>query len=1396
MKNDLRNFPPQILVFFRFFPHFLSENSLFDAGAAEKLKRSGNNDFRTEGRTVTMKKRCVMLLFTLLFTLAVIFFAESHARCEEPPADVPKKLRVGFFEFGGYHMIDSEGVRSGYGYDILQLLRPYLHCQYEYVGYEKGWQEMLPMLEKGEIDFVTSAVKTPEKLAKFDYTDMSIGNSSVIMTVKEGQQKYLPKDYKNWNGMRVGLIPKNSKNEVFLKFAQDKGFSYESQFFRHTDELSEALQSGKVDAIVTGSLRKTSNEVVYEQLDIQPFYIIVKKGNKELLARLNAALEALVFETPGFAGELQQIYYGHWRNNMTSVPFTVAEQEFIQASNEAKREFVVLLQPGQFPLEYLKDGEPKGVFADIAHLISQTSGLNFKLTIAQDRTEYIQMRADRKCDLVMDVPHDFQWAENAGYFQTKPYYPVETSMLTQKNSLGEIKTVGTLKDSLLHRYAVKNKPQGVTICTYPSNESMIEAVKSGEIDGAYLLSPMAENAILNDRTGTLTQEPSGRVLDFAVGIRENSDARFISIISKCVNNLSQQEILKISRDNNLLLDRTLNFRELVVEYPLLFFLSGLGLIAILAACLAVVFAYHRRAVKAGTLLAKNSRMWNLMINFLPIHIFAKDVSQDFKYVFNNKARGDFFGFSPEEMNGMDDYDLLPPNLAKPRRKADQKLADVGTGADEVFLQAQGKDGQLHDLYSILVPFVDEDGTKFLLGCSVDQTELEEARRKSEENAEWFQKTLISIGDGVLTTDIQGRITLLNPIAEKMLGTTLAECQGRPHTDFFNIVSYQSGAPVTSPVQRCLDTGEIVSLANHTDLISHGGTRYHIADSAAPIRNRSGKIAGAILVFRDVTKEYNLRDKLQASTHQLRDALRQAQRANSAKGIFLSQMSHEIRTPLNAIIGYLNIAQESGHDSGKIKECLTKGLDASGHLLSIINDILDISSIESGRLRIANDDFDFKRLLTGIVSMFYNQAERKGIKFEMQLRDLTEEWLIGDSLRVNQILLNLLSNALKFTPAKGTVTLMVKQFPMVNNRIPLMLQVTDTGCGMNNEYKSRLFKPFEQQDASTARKFGGTGLGLSITKNLVTIMGGTIEVESEVDKGTTFTVHLPFERSAKTMAAAEADFSKLRALVVDDLEEDRAYIQMVLAKCGVKSDAVESGEAALLQLERRRESRHPYDLCLLDLKLSGMDGVETVRKIRELNGMSAQMPIILVTAYDVAAISTEAHAAGANKVMQKPLFQSTFFDFLMNSYYHLNEKKNTQEVREALKGLSIMLVEDNQMNMDISTQYLERAGMKITPAWNGQEAVELFTHSAPGTFQAILMDIQMPIMDGYQATEAIRASDHPEAKTIPIIAMTANAFNEDIVKAMSSGMNDHISKPVFYDRLFDSLSKLIQKKISE
>ncbi len=525
---------------------------------------------------------------------------------------------------------------------------------------------------------------------------------------------------------------------------------------------------------------------------------------------------------------------------------------------------------------------------------------------------------------------------------------------------------------------------------------------------------------------------------------------------------------------------------------------------------------------------------------------------------------------------------------------------------------------------------------------------------------------------------------------------------------------------------------------------------------------------------------------------LKDALENAENASHAKGDFMSRMSHEIRTPLNAVIGYLDIAHDASDDQKKVLHCIEKSQIASKHLLSIINDVLDISSIESGRMKIAHDDFDIKKMVNSLTTLFYNQAKAKGVEFIVRMQPMESEWLSGDELRVRQILLNLLSNAVKFTPEGGTITLGIRQVGERADKQRIEFSVQDTGIGMSEEYRTRMFQPFEQESASTAKNYGGTGLGLSISNNLVRMMGGTIDVKSELGKGTCFTVLLAFDKAKSDQVTNEMpeDFSHVRALVVDDDQDTCAYMEKLLERMGVRCDTVTSGKKALRRVTSRNDAGRPYDICIIDWNMKEMDGMETAREVKKICGH--EIPIIIATAYDYTELMDEAKEIGVDKIVSKPLFQSTLFDLLVSTYGKYRPVQNAAKPKIDLSGTKILLAEDNEMNMEIALDILSKAGLVMTPVVNGKEALDTFEASEPGTYDAILMDIQMPVMDGYTATRKIRECHHPEAKSIPIIAMTANAFSEDVTAALAAGMNDHVAKPISYDRLFNVLNRLTKR----
>ena len=538
-----------------------------------------------------------------------------------------------------------------------------------------------------------------------------------------------------------------------------------------------------------------------------------------------------------------------------------------------------------------------------------------------------------------------------------------------------------------------------------------------------------------------------------------------------------------------------------------------------------------------------------------------------------------------------------------------------------------------------------------------------------------------------------------------------------------------------------------------------------------------------------------------STRRIADALALAQQASIAKGNFMSKMSHEIRTPLNAIIGYNTIANsditEATTDADyrqvvmKVADCLSKSIIASKHLLTIINDVLDMSAIESGKIKIAHERFDFKGLINSLTTIFYSQAKAKGVNYEVRFDTLTEEWFIGDQMRVNQVLTNLLSNAVKFTPEGGTVTLTIRQPEAQANAAHIHFEIEDSGIGMTSEYLEHIWTPFEQADSSISRRFGGTGLGLSITKNLLDLMGGTIEVESEPGKGSTFRVDLVFERTEQPANSGSYDFSDVNALIVDDDLSICDYITLLMNRFGARCTVATSGFDAVEAVAAAEERSEPFTICLVDWRMPKMDGLETVKRIRAVAGND--IPIIVITAYDFSEIVDKAAEVGITKFLSKPLFQSSLFNLLANICGMQPELKKDKPVAHQFAGERVLLAEDNTMNMEIARRILESAGLVVDSAWNGEEAVNLFKNSAVGTYKAVFMDVQMPVMDGYEATRAIRGSGHPEAASVPIIAMTADAFAENVATALAAGMNDHIAKPIDIPTLFEALEKHIGKK---
>ena len=527
----------------------------------------------------------------------------------------------------------------------------------------------------------------------------------------------------------------------------------------------------------------------------------------------------------------------------------------------------------------------------------------------------------------------------------------------------------------------------------------------------------------------------------------------------------------------------------------------------------------------------------------------------------------------------------------------------------------------------------------------------------------------------------------------------------------------------------------------------------------------------------------------AKSQALGEALKAAEEANKAKTAFLSNMSHEIRTPMNAIIGLDSLALRKENLDPETREYLEKIGGSARHLLGLINDILDMSRIESGKMVLRNEIFSFRSFLEQINVMVMTQCSDKGLKYECKVYGGVADSYIGDDMKLKQVLINILSNAIKFTDAPGDVTLIVERTAVYEDKSTLKFTIKDTGIGMDESFIPKVFDTFTQEYNGRTNKYGSTGLGMAITKNIVEIMNGSISVESEKGFGTEFTVIVTLNNcDQESVGDLFINTNDMRVLVVDDEEIAAEHARIVLDEAGIKADTCLDGRTALHMLEVQHTKHEPYNLVLLDWKMPDMDGVEVAKQIRKL--YSRETTIIILTSFNWDEIMDEALHIGVDSFLAKPLFASN----VIGEFERIARKNNMSLFREKkrveLDKKNILLAEDVLINAEIMKELLSVKGAVIDHAENGRIALEKFTSSELNHYDAIFMDIRMPEMDGLEATERIRALDRADASRVPIIAMTANAFDEDVQRSLQVGMNAHLTKPVEPERLFQTLEELI------
>ena len=935
--------------------------------------------------------RGLAILMTMLLLTALLSLSASAAET----VSQHERVRVGFFAMDGYHMMDEDGNRSGYGYDFLRLMARYWDVDYEYVGYDKSWEEMQRMLIDGEIDMVTSARRTPEREELFDFS-RPIGTNNGILTVRSDNSTIVEGKYSTYDGMRVALLRGNSRNDEFAEYARTKGFTYKSVYFDSAEEIAEALQNGTVDAIVTSSLRKMNNERILEKFGSSDFYVIVKKGNTELLNKINYAIDQMN------AAE------GSWKTTLYNKNYETTDTKNLEYTEEEKRIIAqyskenplhVLCDPTRYPYSYTENGEVMGILPDYFRKIADYAGLSYEFLVPATRDEYIAYQSNKDAvNISIDARLDTDnYAETKEWGLTAPYITMRMARVTRRDFDGKIHVVTTVNQTASTSIEDVLAP-GAEKLMCSTRQEMMEAVRDGKADAAFVYYYMAQAFINSDTTGTMTYT--------------------------------------------------------LLEHP--------------------TFSYR------------------MVVSSTENHALA--------------------GILTKAMYAM------PDNLVE-------------------------------DL-------------------AVQYTT--------------YKATNLTLADTI-----------------------------RLH-------------PVTAVAITVFISWMAVAM---------------------------------IIIVNRLRTRRKLQLAAQQKAKEMAVLAEQAQAASKAKSTFLSNMSHDIRTPMNAIIGFTNIALHQ--DSvPEMHNCLKKIEESSDHLLSLLNDVLDLSRIESGKVEFSPVPANITAVTDSVIEIVKGMLLNRELNFEVHREPLQNPYVMTEPVRIREILVNILNNAVKFTKDGGTIRFDAGNRPGADaQHIVICYRIKDTGIGMSEEFQKKIFDEFAQEENGVRTQYKGTGLGMPISKKYIELMGGTITVDSRKGVGTTFTVEIPME----------------------------------------------------------------------------LTNAEKVEKT-------------------------------------KPPVQ-----------------------HNDLKGIKVLLAEDNDLNAELATILLEDLGMTVTRAADGQEVVDLFAEHPAGTYDIILMDIMMPKIDGHQAAKAIRAmyADRPDAEEIPIIALSANAFSEDVQASLDAGMNGHVSKPLN----MEEVTKVIERNLN-
>ncbi|MDE5994761.1 MAG: response regulator [Oscillospiraceae bacterium] len=1217
-------------------------------------------------------KRVLCLLLCFMILLSCLMTANAAQTVNN------KTVKAGVFYFDGYHMKDEDGRLTGYGIEFLNFVSQYSHLNFSFVGYDRSWNDMLEMLDSGEIDVVTSARKTPEREEKYAFS-LPIGRNSTVLSIRADNTRLLSGDYATYRGITVGVLTGSSQNQSLSDFARDKEFTYQTREYSDTEQMAKDLQNGTIDAILSSNLRRTENEKTLDTIETDYFYAIVRKDDKTLLDEINYAIDQMNVNEGDWSNVMYYKYYGN--SSPAELSFTPRELAYIQDVVEGRKQITVTSMGDRKPYSFVKNGELKGILPDYFAELMKLAGLPYETVVPNDRSEYYDLANNDGVDVVIDWRQDQLNSKEVGQkgFYTSAYLHTGVALVTRKDFSGKIKTLAVA--DLLGDIAIEKDMIGdAEILNCQTKESALQAVLDGKADATYVYTYTAQSFVNNDHTSSLQYSVINSLhFDFKMYVRNSCDHELITILNKCIEHIHNDTMSQLITAYTANSPSNVSFSQYLQAHPEIVVMVSLLAVVIFV----VIIALELRSRWSKRLLHTTERANQMLEDQLTI---VNALSRDFINV----------------------YAVNPETTAI---RAIKIAGYVAAGLSQ--------DSQKEAVYNdLLTDYVNN--------------------RVLPEDRQYISEAMA-----------------LETVIEKL--KTCTEYSG----------SY-----------RVLIDGEV-------------HTYQFICATHEPSNEPPHEQSGIFLVgFRNID-EIVRREHEQKAV--LETALAEAQRANVAKTTFLNNMSHDIRTPMNAIIGFTSLAVSHIENQTQVEGYLSKILTASKHLLSLINDILDMSRIESGKVKIEENEASLPEIMHDLKTIVQADVKSKQLSFHVDTLDVTNETIICDKLRLNQVLLNILSNAMKYTGPGGTVSVRIIQTDDApDGYASYQFRIKDTGIGMSQEFLKHIFEPFEREQTATVSGIQGTGLGLAITKNIVDMMNGTIDVTSEEGKGSEFVVSFCFRVKDDTDSDEYIEkLADMHALVVDDDTHTCTSVSKMLSSLGMRSDWTTRGEEAVIRTEFAMEQDDPFRVFLIDWLLPDLNGVETARRLRRIVGEDAT--IIILTAYDWSDIEAEAKEAGVNAFCSKPLFLSELKCILTAPYKEIETAEEDDASAQFLIGKKILLVDDNELNLEIARTVLEEAGLVIDTASDGTEVVEKIQTVQPGTYDLILMDIQMPVMDGYTAARTIRAMDDPAKANIPIVAMTANAFEEDRQKALEAGMDGHVPKPIDIPKLFETLSIILSEE---